>query len=352
MDMKHAVCSSQPAVIRQSVVLTRAEIRGILSGLIAGIPEKSITGPPFCIFNFITSVQKGYDITLGVPVRSDSDCGVEMPVMMPEMEILSRVHRGEPEKLRETAAAVFGYADRLGVISDEFYREVYLDETHPDGPGIEVQFVVHNWSRKLTQAIDTVLGASVREWLMQGSGEGMGIEAGVSRRFEWVKAMLARLDEVADKDMKYDILSRCAHVFPSNQVAKLAAVFRDARSQTGDSLQAVDAVIAFMNEDPGWTEGGIRRERTIYFSKNPRDPKAHNAATTELERRQAACFCPIVRSCMDQEMPVDFCYCGSGWLRQQWEGAIGWPVTIDIVRSVLRGDDRCEFAVHLPEDLS
>ena len=50
-------------------------------------------------------------------------------------------------------------------------------------------------------------------------------------------------------------------------------------------------------------------------------------------------------------MSDTFCYCSAGWERQQWEGAIGQPVRVDVVKSLLKGDDLCEFAIHLPEDL-
>jgi predicted hydrocarbon binding protein len=50
-------------------------------------------------------------------------------------------------------------------------------------------------------------------------------------------------------------------------------------------------------------------------------------------------------------MSPTFCYCSSGWERRQWEGAIGRPVRVDVVKTLLRGDDHCQFAIHLPEDL-
>ena len=90
---------------------------------------------------------------------------------------------------------------------------------------------------------------------------------------------------------------------------------------------------------------------TIYAAKKPRDAKAHAEAQSDLERRQAYCYCPLVRTKMDQDMPLDFCNCGAGWFRQQWEGATGKPVTMEIVQSVLRGDEKCEFAVHLAKDI-
>jgi hypothetical protein len=185
---------------------------------------------------------------------------------------------------------------------------------------------------------------------MQGH-ERLEIESGLEVRFEWVKGMLTRLDGLVDESQKWDILSGCAHVFPQGQINKLAAVFSETKSQTGDPLQAVDAVIAFMDSDPGWAEGGFRDGYTIFATKKPRDPKAYAEAQTDIERRQAYCYCPLVRSKMDQGMPVDFCNCGSGWFRQQWEGATSRPVTMEIIKSVLRGEEKCEFAIHLPEDL-
>jgi hypothetical protein len=89
----------------------------------------------------------------------------------------------------------------------------------------------------------------------------------------------------------------------------------------------------------------------IISSKAPRDPKAFAAARDDAERRRAYCFCPLVRDNLDRGMPPSFCYCGAGWYRQQWEGALGAPVRIEIVESVLRGDARCTFAIHLPEDM-
>ena len=185
---------------------------------------------------------------------------------------------------------------------------------------------------------------------MQGSQK-LGIETSVDERFQWVKEMLARLNEVTSEHQKFDILSSCAHVFPQGQVDKLTAVFKAAKTRTGNPLQAVDAVIAFMDADPGWGSGGVRDGHTIYAVKRPRDPKAYAEAQTDLERRQAYCFCPLVRTNMDQGMPVDFCNCSSGWFRRQWEGATGRPVTVDVLQSVLQGDEKCEFAIRLPEDL-
>ena len=63
------------------------------------------------------------------------------------------------------------------------------------------------------------------------------------------------------------------------------------------------------------------------------------------------CFCPTVRNRLGHGMPAAFCYCGAGRYRQQWEGALGRAVRIDILESVLVSDDVCQFRVQLPEDV-
>ena len=267
------------------------------------------------------------------------------------MEVLTLIHQDAAEKLRETYGKLYAYAVEHAIISDEFGREVYADAANPGGPGTEAQYIIHDWNGKLAQGLEHVLGQETRDVVMQDS-ERLSIASRVDDRFQWVKAMLERLDGLAGEGQKYDILSGCAHVFPPSQVAKLKAVFDEARTNTHDGLRAVDAVLDFMVADPGWSETRPTREGyTIYAAKGPRDPKAYAEAETDLERRRAYCFCPLLRDNLDQGMPPAFCYCGSGWYRQQFEGAIGKPVTIDIVTSVLQGDDACQFAIHLPEDL-
>ena len=185
---------------------------------------------------------------------------------------------------------------------------------------------------------------------MQGS-DGLGLESTVDERFRWVKGAMERLNDLADEDKRYDIVSSCAHVFPRGQIEKLRLVYEDVKTKTKDSLKAVDAVIEFMDQDPGWGQRPLREGKVIYSSKAPRDPKGYEEAEGEAEKKKAYCFCPLVRNHLDQGMPVTFCYCGAGWYRQQWEGAIDRPVRVEIVKSIVKGDDVCQFAIYLPDDL-
>ena len=103
-----------------------------------------------------------------------------------------------------------------------------------------------------------------------------------------------------------------------------------------------------MYEDPAWYEDPIRKGNIIYVEKVPYNQKGYQEAKTEAEKKRNYCHCPLVRKYLD-EIPSTFCYCGSGWYRQQWEGILQKPVKIEMVKSLLKGDDTCEFAIHLPK---
>jgi hypothetical protein len=265
------------------------------------------------------------------------------------MEVLSLTHRGPAQRISETVATLYGRAYQHGLVSDEFMREVYLDSGNPEGQDIEVQFVLHDWTGLLGEHAGRVLGTEAARDVMRGSAA-LSLESTLDERFCWVKGAIERLESVAAEQQRYDSVSSCAHVFPDRQVEKLRLAYEGARASGAGPLQAVDAVLDFMATDPCWGERPRREGLVIYSSKKPRDPRAFAAATSAAEKRKAACFCPITRHHLDQGMPITFCYCGSGWYRRQWEGALGKPVRIDIVESLLKGDDRCTFAIHLPDD--
>jgi hypothetical protein len=329
----------------------RAELHGILANVRRAIPTDCIVGPAFCIFQFVTSVRDGFDGEAGWPVSRPVESAEVHSRVLPAMEVLSLTHHGPLERIRETVTTLYGRAYQHGLVSDEFMREVYLDSDNPEGNEIEVQFVLHDWVGLLGQHACRVLGAEAARDVMRGSGE-ISLESTVDERFCWVKGAMERLDGAAGAPQKYDVVSSCAHVFPSRQIEKLRRAYEDARARTDDPLEAVDAVLDLMAADPCWGERPRREGRTIYSSKKPRDPARFEAAASKAEKAKAYCFCPIIRDHLGEGMPATFCYCGSGWYRRQWEGAVGKPVRIDIVESLLKGDDRCTFAIHLPDEIA
>ena len=331
-------------------LLARSEVPGVLQEIAAALPAGLITGPAYLHIQGFSSYTEGFSAEAGFPVSREFVGGRIRSRTMPAMEVLALTHTGPRAALRETKIGLLNYARARALISDEFSREVYPAWQDPESP-VEIHFVIHNWSRLLAENLERTLGAPGRASVLQGD-ESLPVDASPETRFEWARLALTRLESNASEHQKYDAVSSCAHVFPAELLDKLRGVYLHARNGVGDPLAAVDAVLAFMETDPGWNETEHARVgRVIHQTKRPADPEAYAAAQSDAERRAAYCFCPVIRARLEQGMPVSYCYCGAGWFRQQWETATGKPVTVEVVRSVLKGDPVCEFATHLAEDL-
>ena len=329
---------------------SRKELPAIVDELARVIPRDVISGPPFCIIRFVTSIKDGLDAEVGFPVRRAVDAEGTSTRRFPPLDVLSLVHTGPLETLSDSYGRLYRAAAGRGLISDEFAREVYPDWEQDEWDSVEVQFVLHDWSELFVRNLEHVLGGEAKDRVTRGLVQPRVVSS-LDERFRWVRTVMERLAREASERQTYDIVSRCAHVFPQEQIEQLRQVYERACGESEDPLEAVDAVIAFMGEDPGWGSAPRREGRVVYATKAPRDPLAYQAAESAAQRRSAYCFCPIVRNRLERGMPATFCYCGAGWYRQQWEGAISGDVSIRIVKSILSGDDECRFAVRLPDDL-
>ncbi|MBN1755834.1 GyrI-like domain-containing protein [bacterium] len=347
--VKHKNQRETIVAFQKTIIKSRDELPSLLDNLRRDIGDENLIGPPFCVFQFVSSVKEGNEVEVGFPVKQEIEIKSYDVKVFPGIEVLSFIYQGPLKGLGANYGNLYGYAYERGLISDEFCREVY-HHLDPDGEcEVEIQFVIHNWHRILGEAIGKIMDEEKKTEVMRDCFD-LTSDSSLNKRFQATRQAVQTLLKLSREKQRYDILSRCAHVFPAGQIEKLRAVYQKTKARTGNPEDALEAVLDFMEQDPGWGERPRREGNTIYSTKNPRDPKAYANAKTELERKRAYCFCPLIRQHLEKGMPVDFCYCGSGWYRQQWEGAIGKPVRIEIVKSLLKGDDKCEFAIYLPEN--
>jgi hypothetical protein len=337
---------SWAAVIRLNV-MSRAEIKEKLDGLSQAIPPELVSGPAFWIRYFVNSYTEGFDAEIGLPVTEPFASGEIVSRYLPKKEVLSKTLTGEMDQLGKIYQELFACQREFGLITDEFCVEVLHSADPQEGP-IEVLFVRHPWEELFKRNLTYVLGLESRETIM-GEGDQIFWDSSQADRFEWVKGCLDRLDLVADDLQRYEILSACSHVFPQSQAEKMREIYQQAVEEGAGLLEAVDQVVVFMKEDPGWRPNIIREGSVLYNTKNPSNPEAYAKASTDLERKQAYCFCPLISEQIEDGMSDSFCYCSSGWERKQWEVALGQPLRIEVVKSLLKGDLECQFAIHLPE---
>lgn len=111
-------------------------------------------------------------------------------------------------------------------------------------------------------------------------------------------------------------------------------------------------VLDFVRGDPEM--GGGRREGDIiYETKLPYMTAKYLAESDPTLRRFFACHCPWARHAIlrgDVQPAETFCQCSGGFHKKPLEVALGRKLEVDVLESVLKGDVRCRFAIHLNQD--
>ena len=203
------------------------------------------------------------------------------------------------------------------------------------------------WLEGLKENLSRLAGEEIQEEVMAGSEE-LSKDSSPGELAEWFKGAVERLDELADEETRRSVMmDSCPEVFPKKRIK----ILKNRYEETGD----LDDLISFMHQDSSWKglswyEYPERRGGSIFVRKIPFDPKGYEAATDHKEKMYSYCHCRVVKALVKagEELSPTFCFCGADWYRQLWEGVLGKPVEIEVLKTVVGGGDACEFLVHLP----
>jgi hypothetical protein len=131
-------------------------------------------------------------------------------------------------------------------------------------------------------------------------------------------------------------------------VEQLEACQRDGRLFFAQEI--TDDVLAFVRSEAE-IGGGVRDGNVIYETKIPYMTKQYLTETDETLKRYFYCHCPWAREAVksgEKVAPI-FCNCSAGFHKKPWEIIFGQTLQVEVLESVLQGDLRCRFAIHLPE---
>jgi len=188
--------------------------------------EDVIAGPGFALYRYGTSHEPGADIEVGFPVARPVETGDVKSRTLAGFDALTIVHRGPYDTLGESYRKLWQFVAAQGLPGGMYEREVYLVRGQtPEENVTEIQVPLHRWNELLAEGVERVLGAAARDEVMQGV-EAITPTCGPDRRAAWLQAAIGRLEALADDDQRFEILSRCAHVFPQERIAHLRAIYR------------------------------------------------------------------------------------------------------------------------------
>jgi hypothetical protein len=109
-------------------------------------------------------------------------------------------------------------------------------------------------------------------------------------------------------------------------------------------------VIAFVRVNPQIGRG-VREGNTIVETKIPYNTKAFLEETDPDKKRYHYCHCPWAKESLRKNAykvsPI-FCQCSAGFHKRPYEIIFDQPIRAEVLKSVLNGDDSCQFAIHLP----
>jgi len=202
------------------------------------------------------------------------------------------------------------------------------------------------WLDKFDNSLQRFVDKSIREKILAGS-ERLTMSSSPKKKADWVKGAMERLDgNTDDEETKRQIMLACSCVFPKTRIKRLRQLFE----RTG----SIDALVKYMQEDRSchglsYYEYLKKEGNTILVTKIPFNPKAYEEAKDEEEKRLNYCHCKWIKAETKSISPT-FCICGLGWYKALWEGVLQKPVHVEVLRSLVRGDDLCEFSVYLPTE--
>ena len=116
--------------------------------------------------------------------------------------------------------------------------------------------------------------------------------------------------------------------------------------------EVTDEVIEFVKDNPE-IGSGQREGNVVFISKIPYMVKQYLAETDPTMKRYYYCHCPWAREAIKSgefHFASTFCNCSGGYHKKPWEAIFKRPLTVEVLESILQGDERCRFVVHLPAE--
>ncbi|MFH1311604.1 MAG: hypothetical protein ABIJ00_00080 [Candidatus Eisenbacteria bacterium] len=96
----------------------------------------------------------------------------------------------------------------------------------------------------------------------------------------------------------------------------------------------------------------VRDGEYLYITKFPYAPRDWLEETDPVMKRYYGCHCPLARAAIIEgkpNIPLDWCYCSGGYTKLKFDVVFEEPTEVEVLESVLAGDDRCRFRVKIPE---
>jgi hypothetical protein len=227
----------------------------------------------------------------------------------------------------------------------------------------EAQDFERAWLKKLSRCLDEIAGDDVRRQVMQGS-DGLSSQSDCGEVIAWSQRAMERLDALVGEKERRDIMAGCACQYPKSELQEARQVYEStgdidlAHRKLQEQFETFLKDVLALDDDlfaevvrRGWGLAGVRRDDTVIATKIPKSGflVEYMRETDSEKRRQCYCHCPRIREVLktSEAISATYCYCGAGFYKGIWEEILQRPVEVEVLESVLQGDDACKIAIYL-----
>ncbi|NIN00242.1 MAG: hypothetical protein GTO24_19845 [candidate division Zixibacteria bacterium] len=228
----------------------------------------------------------------------------------------------------------------------------------------EVDFE-RSWLSKFSDCLHTIAAEEIRKKVLQGSDK-LTSASSKTEIIDWTKEAMKRLDTLVDEEKRIQIMTGCACRYPESDLQEIKKAFQETKNIDVVHGMLQEKFVSFLKNtlgpddqlvedimNRGWGLAGIRKGNAIIATKIP---KSGNLTQYMKEKdpgkkRVLYCHCPRISDAIASKRKISptYCYCGAGFYKGIWEYILQQPVKVEVLESVLKGDDVCKIAIHLPE---
>ena len=137
-----------------------------------------------------------------------------------------------------------------------------------------------------------------------------------------IRSIMDRLDREMDEETRWAIMEACGRRCIG------ASTLREAR-RLQQEAQDLDDLLRRLNQ-ARIGGGHLQREGWVIHAAYDR------------------CYCGSV-SKTREPFSATYCHCSCGWYQQLFETLLDAPVEVELLGSIIQGDERCQFLIHIPE---
>ncbi len=169
------------------------------------------------------------------------------------------------------------------------------------------------------EAIEERVGEATKEGLAQACDAYPTLTTPLQKA-RCVKGMMDALDQAVDIPTRQTIMETCGRRCIGTSIL-------DKARQLAKTARDMDDMLAQLNQ-AHLGGGHLRREGAMIHALYDH------------------CYCGSVNKSTEPFSPT-YCYCSCGWYRQLFETLLERPVEVELLSSIIQGDENCRFLIHI-----